>query len=161
MRHTGYVTPAVEQLRKSSVSHDLTEYGHDPRSGSYGAEAVDALGLDPELVFKTLVADVADVGLVVAVVPVSGRLDLKALAKAAGGKKAAMADPARAERTTGYVRGGISPLGQRKRLPTVIDSSANLHARIHVSAGRRGLEVSLAPTDLALLLSATFAKVAT
>ena len=128
-------------------------YDHDPAHPSYGEEAAEALGVSPDRVFKTLVADV-DGELTVAVVPVAGHLDLKALAAAVGGKRATMADPAAAERTTGYVRGGISPLGQRKRLRTVLDASASPTPTICVSAGRRGLEVELAPEDLASLTSA-------
>lgn len=135
-------------------------YEHDPASGlSYGDEAAAALGTSPERVFKTLVAEV-DGTLTVAVVPVAGSLDLKALAAAAGGKRAAMADPAAAERSTGYVLGGISPLGQRKALPTVLDSSALAFATVFVSAGKRGLEVELAPADLRTLTSATAAPIA-
>ena len=117
------------------------------------------MGVSPERVLKTLVADV-DGTLTVAVVPVAGSLDLKSLATAAGGKRAAMADPAHAERTTGYVRGGISPLGQRKKLPTVLDASARDHKTICVSAGRRGLEVELSPGDLAALTKAALAPIA-
>ncbi|MGW1142980.1 aminoacyl-tRNA deacylase, partial [Streptomyces zhihengii] len=119
----------------------------------------EALGVPPARVFKTLVADV-DGALTVAVVPVAGQLDLKALASAVGGKRAVMADPAAAERTTGYVRGGISPLGQRKRLPTVLDASAWEHETICVSAGRRGLEVELAAEALRTLTSAVRAPIA-
>ena len=133
-------------------------YAHDPKHESYGLEAAEALGLDPAAVFKTLVADV-DGKLTVAIVPVEHQLDLKALARAVDGKKAQMADVKHAERTTGYVAGGISPLGQRKALPTVIDVSAQLHATIHVSGGRRGFEIELAPGDLAALTSATFARI--
>jgi len=121
-------------------------YDHDPRRGAYGLEASDALGVAPEQVFKRLVAEV-DGALTVGVVPVAGQLDLKALAAAAGGKKAVMADVAAAERATGYVAGGISPLGQRRRLPVVIDSSALEFATIFCSGGRRGLEIELAPAD--------------
>ncbi|MFI8498839.1 Cys-tRNA(Pro) deacylase [Streptomyces sp. NPDC085524] len=152
-------TPAIVTLTAAGVPFTTHSYEHDPAHPSYGEEAAQALGVSPEQVFKTLVADV-DGGLTVAVVPVSGSLDLKALAAAVGGKRAAMADPALAERTTGYVRGGISPLGQRRRLPTVLDASASRHATICVSAGRRGLEVELSPTDLATLTSATVAPVA-
>ncbi|MFB6616578.1 Cys-tRNA(Pro) deacylase [Streptomyces sp. NPDC056367] len=152
-------TPAIVALTAAGVPFTTHCYEHDPAHPSYGEEAAQALGVSPEQVFKTLVADV-DGGLTVAVVPVSGSLDLKALAAAVGGKRAAMADPALAERTTGYVRGGISPLGQRRRLPTVLDASASRHATICVSAGRRGLEVELSPTDLATLTSATVAPVA-
>ncbi|MFJ8665857.1 Cys-tRNA(Pro) deacylase [Streptomyces sp. NPDC093600] len=151
-------TPATVALAAAGTPFTLHAYDHDPASPSYGEEAAEALGVTPERVFKTLVADV-DGELTVAVVPVAGQLDLKALASAVGGKRAAMADPAAAERTTGYVRGGISPLGQRKRLRTVLDSSAATHATICVSAGRRGLEVELSPTDLATLTTAVLAPI--
>jgi Cys-tRNA(Pro)/Cys-tRNA(Cys) deacylase len=155
----GQGTPATALLRQRKVTHRVHEYPHDPRSASYGTEAASALGIDPAHCFKTLVAEV-DGGLVVAVVPVTGSLDLKALAGAVGGKRAAMADPTSAERTTGYVRGGISPLGQRRRLPTVIDASAVALPAMYVSAGRRGLEVELAPTDLVRLTDAAVAPIA-
>ncbi|MEU1196991.1 Cys-tRNA(Pro) deacylase [Streptomyces sp. NPDC005813] len=151
-------TPATVALTDAGVAFTVHSYEHDPSHPSYGEEAAEAMGVSPERVFKTLVADV-DGALVVAVVPVAGSLDLKALATAVGGKRAAMADPAAAERTTGYVRGGISPLGQRKRLRTVLDSSAAAHATICVSAGRRGLEVELSPDDLAKLTDAVSARV--
>ncbi|MGK5640060.1 Cys-tRNA(Pro) deacylase [Streptomyces sp. URMC 126] len=152
-------TPAVVALEKAGVPFSLHSYTHDPASASYGEEAADALGVEPGRVFKTLVAEV-DGTLTVAVVPVSGSLDLKALAAALGAKRATMADPAAAERTTGYVRGGISPLGQRKRLPTAVDASALVHATIHVSAGRRGLEVELEPEVLVRLTGAKVAEIA-
>ncbi|MFE3037474.1 Cys-tRNA(Pro) deacylase [Streptomyces canus] len=152
-------TPATVALTTAGVSFTVHAYDHDPAHPSYGEEAAEAMGVSPERVFKTLVADV-DGALTVAVVPVAGSLDLKALATAAGGKRAAMADPALAERTTGYVRGGISPLGQRKKLPTVLDASASAHDTICVSAGRRGLEVELAPKDLAGLTNAVLAPIA-
>ncbi|MEU5163658.1 Cys-tRNA(Pro) deacylase [Streptomyces sp. NPDC020875] len=152
-------TPATVALTAAGTAYTVHAYEHDPASASYGDEAARALGVGPDRVFKTLVADV-DGELTVAVVPVAGQLDLKALASAVGGKRAAMADPAAAERTTGYVRGGISPLGQRKRLRTVLDASAADHATICVSAGRRGLEVELSPTDLASLTAATLAPIA-
>ncbi|MEU5435853.1 Cys-tRNA(Pro) deacylase [Streptomyces sp. NPDC020719] len=151
-------TPATVALAAAGTSFTLHAYEHDPASPSYGEEAAQALGVSPDRVFKTLVADV-DGELTVAVVPVAGSLDLKALAAAVGGKRAAMADPVAAERTTGYVRGGISPLGQRKRLRTVVDASASAHATICVSAGRRGLEVELAPSDLVALTGAVVAPV--
>ncbi|KOV20903.1 MULTISPECIES: Cys-tRNA(Pro) deacylase [Streptomyces] len=151
-------TPATVALTAAGVPFTVHSYDHDPSHPSYGEEAAEAMGVSPERVFKTLVADV-DGALTVAVVPVAGQLDLKALAAAAGGKRAAMADPALAERTTGYVRGGISPLGQRRKLPTVVDESATLHETICVSAGRRGLEVELSPTDLTALTSATLAPI--
>lgn len=151
-------TPATVALTSAGVDFTVHAYDHDPGHPSYGEEAAEAMGVSPDRVFKTLVADV-DGALTVAVVPVAGSLDLKALASAVGGKRAAMADPALAERTTGYVRGGISPLGQRKRLPTVLDASATAHSTICVSAGRRGLEVELAPADLATLTGAVLAPI--
>ncbi|MEV8388464.1 MULTISPECIES: Cys-tRNA(Pro) deacylase [unclassified Streptomyces] len=151
-------TPATVALTAAGTPYTLHAYEHDPASPSYGEEAAEALGVSPDRVFKTLVADV-DGELTVAVVPVAGSLDLKALAAAVGGKRASMADPVTAERTTGYVRGGISPLGQRKRLRTVVDASAETHATICVSAGRRGLEVELSPADLASLTSAVLAPI--
>lgn len=158
-KQTGGGTPATSALTAADTPFTVHSYEHDPSSPSYGEEAAQALGVSPDRVFKTLVADV-DGALTVAVVPVAGQLDLKALASAVGGKRAAMADPAAAERTTGYVRGGISPLGQRKRLPTVLDASASAHETICVSAGRRGLEVELAPADLAALTGAVLAPIA-
>ncbi|MEV7614409.1 Cys-tRNA(Pro) deacylase [Streptomyces sp. NPDC089799] len=155
----GAGTPALTVVTSAGVPHTVHAYEHDPAHPSYGEEAAEALGVSADRVFKTLVADV-DGALTVAVVPVSASLDLKALAAAVGGKRAAMADPVLAERTTGYVRGGISPLGQRRRLRTVLDASASAHATICVSAGRRGLEVELAPADLASLTSAVVAPVA-
>ncbi|GAA5065626.1 Cys-tRNA(Pro) deacylase [Streptomyces similanensis] len=151
-------TPATVALTAAGVDFTVHAYDHDPSHPSYGEEAAEAMGVSPDRVFKTLVADV-DGSLTVAVVPVAGSLDLKALASAVGGKRAAMADPALAERTTGYVRGGISPLGQRKRLRTVLDASATGHPTICVSAGRRGLEVELSPADLAALTHATLAPI--
>lgn len=151
-------TPATVALAAAGVTYTVHAYDHDPNHPSYGEEAAEAMGVSPERVFKTLVADV-DGTLTVAVVPVAGSLDLKALAAAVGGKRAAMADPALAERTTGYVRGGISPLGQRKKLPTVLDDSAKAHPTICVSAGRRGLEVELSPDDLTKLTEATLAPI--
>ncbi|MET9130116.1 Cys-tRNA(Pro) deacylase [Streptomyces antibioticus] len=152
-------TPATVALTSAGVEFTVHAYDHDPGHPSYGEEAAEAMGVSPDRVFKTLVADV-DGTLTVAVVPVAGSLDLKALASAVGGKKAAMADPTLAERTTGYVRGGISPLGQRKKLPTVLDTSATHHPTICVSAGRRGLEVELAPKDLTTLTNATLSPIA-
>jgi Cys-tRNA(Pro)/Cys-tRNA(Cys) deacylase len=151
-------TPATVALTAAGTAFTVHAYDHDPASPSYGEEAAQALGVSPDRVFKTLVADV-DGELTVAIVQVAGQLDLKALAAAVGAKRATMADPAAAERTTGYVRGGISPLGQRKPLRTVLDTSASLHPTICVSAGRRGLEVELAPADLAALTSAVLAPI--
>ena len=151
-------TPATAALKRAGVDFTLHPYEHDPAATSYGLDAAEQLGLDPASVFKTLVAEV-DGRLVVGIVPVSGQLDLKALAAAVGGKRAAMADPAAAERTTGYVLGGISPLGQRKRLPTVIDDSAVHLPMVYVSAGKRGLDVGLAPQNLVDLLDASLAPI--
>ena len=151
----------MRALDRVGASYSLHEY--DPADGAgahgYGEAAVAALGADPAQVFKTLVTRV-DGRLTVAVVPVSRQLDLKALAAAADGRKAAMADPADAERSTGYVRGGISPLGQRKALPTVVDESALAFGTVLVSAGRRGLQVELAPADLVRLTRAQTAAIA-
>ena len=152
-------TPATRVLAEAGVPHVLRTYAHDPRATSYGLEAAAALGVEPERVFKTLLADV-DAALVVAVVPVDAQLDLKLLAAAVGGKRAAMAEVARAERATGYVAGGISPLGQRQALPTVVDESALAHATILVSGGRRGMDVELQPADLVALTHARVAPVA-
>jgi len=154
----GKGTPAIALLVKKKVAHQVHEYDHDPRSASFGQEASDLLGLPAERVFKTLVAEV-DGHLTIGVVPVAGQLDLKALAAAAGGKKAKMADIAAAERATGYVAGGISPLGHRKRLPVVVDSSAQQFDSIFCSGGRRGLEIEVAPADLIALAQATVAAI--
>ncbi|MFI5807133.1 Cys-tRNA(Pro) deacylase [Streptomyces sp. NPDC051561] len=151
-------TPATVALAAAGTAYTLHSYAHDPAAPSYGEEAAEALGVTPDRVFKTLVADV-DGTLTVAVVPVAGSLDLKALASAVHGKRATMADPAAAERTTGYVLGGISPLGQRRKLRTVLDESAAAHPTICISAGRRGLEVELSPADLATLTSAVLAPI--
>lgn len=141
----GKGTPAIVAAERAGITYTVHEYAHDPKAASYGLEAAEKLGIDPAHVFKTLVADV-DGTLTVAIVPVEALLDLKAL-----GKRVSMADAKLAERTTGYVTGGISPLGQRKRLPTVLDVSALECETIHVSAGRRGLEIELAPADLLAL----------
>ena len=160
---SGKGTPATKAAAAAGVAHTIHEYAHDPAAASFGSEAAAALGVEPSRVHKTLLATVERAGrseLVVAVVPVDAHLDLKALAAALGAKKADMANPADAERTTGYVVGGISPLGQRKRLTTVIDEQATQHATVFVSAGRRGLEIELAASDLAALTGATFAAIA-
>jgi Cys-tRNA(Pro)/Cys-tRNA(Cys) deacylase len=154
-------TPAVTALERAGVPFALHEYdpaAGDPAAHGYGEVAVTALGADPAQVFKTLVTRV-DGALTVAVVPVGGQLDLKALAAAAGGRRAAMADPADAERTTGYVRGGISPLGQRRALPTVVDASALELGTVLVSGGRRGLQVELPPAALVRLCRARTAAI--
>jgi Cys-tRNA(Pro)/Cys-tRNA(Cys) deacylase len=154
----GKGTPATALLAKQGVTHRVHSYDHGAGQ-AYGPEAAERLGLDPERVFKTLVAEV-DGALTVGVVPVVATLDLKALAGAVGGKRARMADVAAAERATGYVAGGISPLGQRKRLATVIDASAQRWETVYCSGGRRGLEIELAPTDLVRLAGATLAPIA-
>ena len=153
------MTPALDLLKKVRAEHHIHSYEHDPRAASYGLEAAEKLGLEPAQVFKTLLASTEKGELLVAVVPVVGTLDLKALASAAKAKKVEMADPAAAQRSTGYLLGGISPLGQKKRLRTFIDSSAESFATIYVSAGRRGLEVELAPAILAEHTDAVFAPV--
>jgi Cys-tRNA(Pro)/Cys-tRNA(Cys) deacylase len=151
-------TPATVALARAGIPFTVHAYDHDPAAASYGLEAAEALGLEPATVFKTLLADV-DGSLVVGIVPVTGQLDLKALAAAVGGKRATMADPAAAERVTGYVVGGISPIGQKRRLPTVLDESAAGHPVVYVSGGRRGLDVGLAPDDLALVTGALRARI--
>jgi Cys-tRNA(Pro)/Cys-tRNA(Cys) deacylase len=155
----GQGTPATALLTRQKVAFTLHPYEVDAETPNYGAAVAATLGIAPERVFKTLVTEVDGV-LTVAVVPVTGDVDLKALAAAVGGKRATMADRSVAERTTGYVRGGISPLGQRRTLPTVIDASAEDLPTMYVSAGRRGLQVELAPTDLVRLTRATFAAIA-
>lgn len=158
-------TPATVALTRAGIAFTLRAYEHDPSAESYGLEAATALGVDKERVLKTLLASV-DGGsggpgrLVVGIVPVSGQLDLKAVASAVGGKRAEMADPKVAERTTGYIVGGISPVGQRKQLPTVLDSSAMVFETVLVSGGKRGLDLELAPADLVRVTGATVAPIA-
>lgn len=159
-KHAPTGTPALQALEAAGVPHVARAYQHDPGSTvGYGLEAAEALGADPEQVFKTLVVRV-DGTLTVAVVPVTGRLDLKALAHAVGGKRAELADPAVAQRATGYVVGGISPLGQRTAHPTVVDETVWLFDTVLVSGGRRGLDVELAPQDLVRLTDAVVAAIA-
>ncbi len=154
-------TPATATAQRAKVNHRLHTYTHDRRERGFGNEAVEALGLDPRRTFKTLIA-VGEAGSppVCAVVSVAAKLDLKALAAVAGAKQMAMADAALAERVTGYVVGGISPLGQKRRLAVFIDLSACEYLTIFVSGGRRGLEIELSPTDLAQLVGATFCPIA-
>ena len=154
------MTPAINLVKKRKISHKIHEYTHDSNSESYGAEAAEKMGVSESQVFKTLVAKLDGKTLAVGIVPVSSTLSLKQLAKAAGGKKAAMADPAEVERSSGYVLGGVSPLGQKKLLKTIIDKSAQEFETIFVSAGKRGLEIELAPEDLAGLLRGEFASIA-
>jgi Cys-tRNA(Pro)/Cys-tRNA(Cys) deacylase len=155
----GRGTPATALLARLGISYRSHTYEHDERHGSYGIEASELLGVAPGRVFKTLVAEV-DGALTVGVVPVATQLDLKALATAAGGKKAKLADVAAAERATGYVAGGISPLGQRKRLPVVIDAAALNFGTVFCSGGRRGLQIELAPGDLIRAANAVVAPIA-
>jgi Cys-tRNA(Pro)/Cys-tRNA(Cys) deacylase len=163
-------TPATVALTRAGVAFTLHEYVHDPRAESYGLEAAtvlgERLGIDPARVFKTLMATVDPStgsghrgALTVAVVPVAGRLDLKALARACGGSRAALAEVAAAERATGYVAGGISPIGQKRRHPTVVDETALGHDSVFVSAGRRGLDLEVAPVDLVQVTGATMAAI--
>ena len=151
------MTPAIGAAEDAQVPFSLHRYEHDATADSFGLEAAAKLGVLPERVFKTLVARVDGKRLVLAVLPVTSRLDLKRLAVAVGGRKAELADPAVAERATGYVVGGISPLGGRKKLPTLVDASAAQQDTIFVSAGQRGIQMELSPTDLVRVTSATTA----
>ena len=152
------MTPAVTAAKRAGIDFELLEYDADDSGEPYGIGAARALGIAPERVFKTLVVDLPGKTLAVTIIPVARRLDLKAAASALGAKRAEMADPAAAERATGYVRGGISPLGQRRRIPFALDESALGFERIHVSGGRRGLEIGLAPGDLVELVGAVVAR---
>lgn len=151
-------TPATMALSTAGIPFTAHEYAHDPGNSDFGREAADALSLDAAQVFKTLVTKVDGV-LVVAIVPVSGRLDLRALAAAIGGKKAALADPRLAERKTGYVVGGISPIGQKMAHPTVLDETAELYDTVFVSGGQRGFDIELAPADLVRATGAVVAAI--
>ena len=155
------MTPAIQTAKKAGIEYTVHEFEHDPNAGSYGLEASTALGIDETRVFKTLLVSMqgGTAPLVVGIVPVGTQLDLKAIAAFAGAKKACMADPDLAERNTGYVVGGISPLGQKKRLPIFIDESIDEFDTVFVSAGRRGLEIELAPTDLQVLCQARLVKI--
>ncbi len=154
------MTPAIKLAEKAGIDFETHHYDHDPNHPSYGEEAAQKLGVEAERVFKTLVISLDSRRLAVAVVPVVSKLDLKAAAKALGGKRAVMAEAAEVERATGYVLGGVSPLGQKRRLTTLIDSSAETLLSLFVSAGRRGLEIELAPADLCRLLDAAYAPLA-
>jgi Cys-tRNA(Pro)/Cys-tRNA(Cys) deacylase len=153
-------TPATALLSRAGIAHTLHPYEHDPRTQAYGDEAAAALGIDPERIFKTLIA-VVDGAPACAVVPVAGRLDLKAFAAALGGKRAELAEPAVAARATGYTVGGISPIAQKARLRVVVDESATLFETVFVSAGKRGLQVELAPDELVRVTSALVAAIGT
>ncbi|MEH6464082.1 MAG: Cys-tRNA(Pro) deacylase [Shewanella psychromarinicola] len=153
------MTPAIEMAKKHKIDFEVHEYHHDTNSESYGLEAAQKLAVPVEQVFKTLVVSLDNQSLVVGIVPVSSMLSMKLIAKAAGAKKAHMAEALAVERSSGYVLGGVSPLGQKKRLVTVIDASAQQYQRIYVSAGKRGLEISLSPADLQRLLNAKFADI--
>ena len=153
------MTPAINTAKKAKITYTVHEYDHDPSSDSYGIEAVEKLGISKERMFKTLIVKYGSKELAVAVVPVSTMLNMKLFAKAIGAKKASMADAANVERSTGYVLGGVSPLGQKKRLKTIIDSSAENYPTIYVSAGRRGLDIELKPQDLEKLTNGQFAEI--
>jgi len=154
------MTPAIDLAKQQGIAYQVHQYQHDAAAASYGLEASEKLGLAPEQVFKTLVVQLDGKQLAVAVLPVSQQLNMKLMAKALGAKKAEMANAHDVMRSSGYVLGGVSPLGQKKRLPTVIDNSAQQYATIYVSAGRRGLEIELAATDLCQLLQGRFAALA-
>lgn len=151
-------TQATLALARAGIAYTAHSYEHDPRAASFGREAADALGLDPDEVFKTLLAMV-DGRAVVGIVPVSGSLDLKALAAAAGGRRAEMADAATAQRLTGYVLGGISPIGQKRPLPTFLDDTAEVLDTVYVSGGRRGFDIGLAPADLLAVTGGSYAAI--
>ena len=153
------MTPAIDLARKYKISHQIHQYQHDPQSASYALEAAEKLGRQASQIFKTLIVCLADKTLAVAVIPVTQQLNMKRLAKALNVKKAVMADKVMLERATGYVLGGISPLGQKKRLKTVVDQSAEQHTTILVSAGKRGLEIELSPADLLTLTNAFTQKI--
>ncbi len=154
------MTPAIDLLRELGIDHSTLEYDHDPAHGSYGSEAAEALDLDVDSVFKTLLVTLDGSSHAVAVVPVGAQLDLKAIAAAAGAKRAVMTDPAVAERRTGYVVGGISPFGQKRLSPTFVDEWAVALEVVHCSGGRRGLEVGVAPSVFVEVLDATFVAIA-
>lgn len=152
------MTPGINVAKKNKIIHTVHEYAHDPTSESYGLEAAEKLGVPEAMIYKTLVVSLDKKELAVGVVPVSSMLSMKSVAKATGAKKATMANQADVERSTGYVLGGVSPLGQKKKLRTIIDTSAKEHSTIYVSAGRRGLEIELAPSDLGKLTNGIFAE---
>lgn len=150
------MTPGITAAKRAKIEFTVHEYSHDPASESYGLEAAEKMGVPPDRVYKTLVVSLDGGGLAVAIVPVASMLNLKSVAKAAGAKKAAMADKPDVQRATGYVLGGVSPLGQKKKLRTFIDVSAENHGTMFVSAGRRGLEIELSPSDLKTMTNGIF-----
>ena len=154
------MTPAINIAKKAKIIYKLHEYSHDPSNESYGSEAAEKMAVPETRVFKTLVVNLDNKNFAVGVVPVSSMLSMKLIAKAAGAKKASMAETSDVERSTGYVLGGVSPLGQKKRLKTIIDSSAESFSTIYISAGRRGLEIELSPNDLKKLTNGVFAEIA-
>jgi Cys-tRNA(Pro)/Cys-tRNA(Cys) deacylase len=153
------MTPGITAAKKAKIPHRVHEYSHDESSESYGLEAAEKMGVSEERVFKTLVVSLDSKELVVGIIPVSSLLSMKLIAKVSGAKKAAMAEKSDVERSTGYVLGGVSPLGQKKRLKTIIDSSAKNYSTIYVSAGRRGLEIELSPDDLTELTRGVLAPI--
>ena len=159
------MTPAIKLAKQRGLDYQLHEYTHDSSAASYGLEAAEKLGVEVKQVFKTLVVSTDHGSLAVAILPVDRTLNFKKMAKALSAnkmlicKKVQMADPKQVERSTGYVLGGVSPLGQKKRLATIIDSSAEQQPTIYVSAGRRGLEIELPPIQLAATLDARFAAI--
>ncbi|GAA0859525.1 Cys-tRNA(Pro) deacylase [Aliiglaciecola litoralis] len=153
------MTPAINVAKKYNIPHRIHEFVHDGTNEAYGIEAAEKMEVPAEQVFKTLVVVIDNKTLVVGVIPVTAMLSMKLIAKVAGGKKAAMADKLEVERATGYVLGGVSPLGQKKRLKTIIDSSAKKHATLYISAGRRGLELELSPADLSKVTRAVIADI--
>lgn len=155
------MTPGINAARQANIFYKVHEYRHDSNNRAYGNEAAGKLGVPEQQVFKTLVVSLGGEELAVGVVPVSAMLNMKLMAKATGAKKAEMANQADVERSTGYILGGVSPLGQKKKLKTIIDSSAKQFDTIYVSAGRRGLEIELRPDDLAALTNGMFAEIGT
>ena len=153
------MTPGINIAKRAKIFYRVHEYCHDPKSESYGAEATEKMGVAEERIFKTLVISVGSKDLIVGVVPVASSLHMKRIAKAVGAKKAGMAEPSDVEKSTGYVLGGVSPLGQKRKLVTIIDSSAQKYPTIFVSAGRRGLELEVKPDDLMKLTHATFVDI--
>lgn len=149
------MTPGIDVAKKANIEYCIHEYNHDPKSRGYGIEAAEKLRVTPDRVFKTLIVSIDGKDLAVAIIPVDSTLSMKRIARAVGGKKAVMADAEVVQRSTGYVLGGVSPLGQKRSLETVIDASARSYPTIFVSAGRRGLEIELTPADLAKLTNAS------